>query len=86
MKSKMTQKLWSERALYVMLLPTIVYFILFHAFGVTATIVKENGKWVYAKATQAEKNKLAFYALLYKEGLLDNEYVTKQWDTMGYYR
>ena len=53
-----------------------------HAFGVTATIVKENGKWVYAKATQAEKNKLAFYALLYKEGLLDNEYVTKQWDTM----
>ncbi|MFA6776170.1 MAG: extracellular solute-binding protein [Sphaerochaetaceae bacterium] len=53
-----------------------------HAFGVTATIVKENGKWVYSKATQAEKNKLAFYAQLYKEGLLDNEYVTKQWDTM----
>jgi ABC-type sugar transport system, periplasmic component len=53
-----------------------------HAFGVTATIVKENGKWVYSKATDAEKQKLAFYAQLYKEGLLDNEYVTKQWDTM----
>jgi len=53
-----------------------------HAFGVTATIVKDNGKWVYSKATQAEKNKLAFYAQLYKEGLLDKEYVTKQWDTM----
>jgi len=53
-----------------------------HAFGVTATIIKENGKWVYSKATQSEKNKLAFYAQLFKEGLLDNEYVTKQWDTM----
>lgn len=53
-----------------------------HAFGVTATIVKENGQWVYSKATEAEKNKLAYYAQLYKEGLLDAEYVTKQWDTM----
>jgi putative aldouronate transport system substrate-binding protein len=53
-----------------------------HAFGVTATLVKENGKWVYSKATNAEKNKLAYYATLYKEGLLDNGYVTKQWDTM----
>lgn len=52
------------------------------AFGVTATMVKENGKWVYSKATEAEKAKLAFYATLYKEGLLDQEYVTKQWDTM----
>jgi len=34
MKSKMTQKLWSERALYVMLLPTIVYFILFHVLPI----------------------------------------------------
>lgn len=53
-----------------------------HAFGVSATMVKENGKWVYSKATEAEKNKLAFYATLYREGLLDKEYVTKQWDTM----
>ncbi|MPM61071.1 hypothetical protein SDC9_107925 [bioreactor metagenome] len=53
-----------------------------HAFGLTATIVKENGKWVYSNATKASRDKLAFYAKLYKEGLLDNEYVTKTWETM----
>ncbi|HAF85412.1 MAG TPA: ABC transporter substrate-binding protein, partial [Sphaerochaeta sp.] len=53
-----------------------------HAFGVTATIVKQNGTWVYSEITPASKNKLAFYAKLFKEGLLDNEYVTKKWDTM----
>jgi putative aldouronate transport system substrate-binding protein len=53
-----------------------------HAFGVTGTIMKVDGKYVYSKATQFEKNKLAYYAKLYKDGLLDKEYVTKQWDTM----
>lgn len=53
-----------------------------HAFGVTATIVKDGDRWVYSKATQGEKDKLAFYAKLYAEGLLDNEYVTKTWETM----
>ncbi|GAU77190.1 extracellular solute-binding protein [Fusibacter sp. 3D3] len=53
-----------------------------HAFGITSTIMNVDGKFVYAKATESEKNKLAFYAKLYKEGLLDKEYVTKQWDTM----
>jgi putative aldouronate transport system substrate-binding protein len=53
-----------------------------HAFGVTGTILKVDGKYVYSKATQFEKDKLAFYAKLYKDGLLDREYVTKQWDTM----
>lgn len=52
------------------------------AFGVTGTIVKENGKWVFSKASQFEKNKLEFYARLYKKGLIDPEYITKQWDTM----
>lgn len=52
-----------------------------HAFGVSTTITKENGKWVYSKATDAEKNKLAFYAKLYKDGLFDNNYITKKWDT-----
>jgi putative aldouronate transport system substrate-binding protein len=41
-----------------------------------------DGKYVYSKATQFEKDKLAFYAKLYKDGLLDKEYITKQWDTM----
>jgi putative aldouronate transport system substrate-binding protein len=53
-----------------------------HAFGITATIVKQNGTWVYTDATMETKNKLAFYAKLYADGLLDNEYVTKTWDTM----
>ncbi|SCY44710.1 extracellular solute-binding protein [Alkaliphilus peptidifermentans] len=53
-----------------------------HAFGVTSTIMKVDGKYVYSKATEFEKNKLEYYARLYKEGLLDKEYITKQWDTM----
>ena len=53
-----------------------------HAFGVTGTIMKVDGKYVFSKATEFEKNKLAFYAKLYKDGLLDKEYITKQWDTM----
>src|SRR5690606_35831337 len=32
--------------------------------------------------SQFEKNKLEFYARLYKKGLIDPEYITKQWDTM----
>ncbi len=52
-----------------------------HAFGVDSTITKENGTWVYSQATTAEKNKLAYYAKLYKDGLFDNNYITKQWDT-----
>lgn len=53
-----------------------------HAFGVNTTLMKVNDKWVYTKTTEYEKNKLAFYAELYKAGLLDHEYVTKKWDTM----
>lgn len=53
-----------------------------HAFGVTATVLKVDGKWVYAKATEFEKKKLEFYAKLYKEGLIDKEYLTNKWDTM----
>lgn len=52
------------------------------AFGVTATLVKQDGKWVFSKATEAEKNKLEFYAKLYAEGLLDPEYLTNTWDVM----
>jgi putative aldouronate transport system substrate-binding protein len=53
-----------------------------HAFGVTATIIKVDGKWVYSKATEFEKKKLEYYAKLYKEGIIDKEYITKKWDTM----
>jgi putative aldouronate transport system substrate-binding protein len=53
-----------------------------HAFGVTGTVVKEDGKWIYAMASQAEKAKLEFYAKLYADGLLDPEYLVDKWDTM----
>lgn len=53
-----------------------------HAFGVTETIVNVDGKWVFSKATEFERNKLDFYAKLYEEGLIDPEYITKKWDTM----
>lgn len=53
-----------------------------HAFGVTSTIMKVDDQYVYSMVTDAEKAKLEFYALLYKEGLLDPDYITKTWDTM----
>lgn len=52
------------------------------AFGITSTWMKgADGQWVYARVTPSEKSKLEFYAKLYKEGLLDPEYLTKKWDT-----
>ena len=52
------------------------------AFGITSTWMKgADGQWVYARVTPSEKAKLEFYAKLYKEGLLDPEYLTKKWDT-----
>ncbi|KIL35600.1 ABC transporter substrate-binding protein [Cohnella kolymensis] len=52
------------------------------AFGLTSTWIKgADGKYAFASTTQAEKEKLDFYAKLYKEGLLDPEFLTKKWDT-----
>lgn len=52
------------------------------AFGNSTTWIKgSDGKYVYSKITQNEKEKLTFYNKLYKEGLLDPEYLTKKWDT-----
>ena len=53
-----------------------------HAFGVTGTVVKENGQWIFSKASQAEKAKLEFYAKLYADGLLDPDFLTNTWDVM----
>ncbi len=53
------------------------------AFGVNQMWVKDDsGKWVFSKVTDMEKEKLAFYAKLYKEGLLDPEFVTTNWQGM----
>ncbi len=54
-----------------------------HAFGVTGTLMKqEDGGYVYSMVTEQEKNKLAFYAQLYQDGILDADYITKTWDVM----
>ncbi len=53
-----------------------------HAFGLTATWIKQGGSYVYKKVSDAEKDKLAFYQKLYAEGLFDKDYVTTKWDTM----
>ena len=53
-----------------------------HAFGVTGTCLQENGEWIFSKASQAEKAKLAFYAELYAEGLLDPDFLTLTWDVV----
>lgn len=51
-------------------------------FGITSTWMKgSDGQWVYSRVTPSEKTKLEFYAKLYKEGLLDPEYLTKKWDS-----
>ncbi|MCE5255962.1 MAG: extracellular solute-binding protein, partial [Spirochaetaceae bacterium] len=52
------------------------------AFGIKSTWIKgSDGKWVYSRVTPNEKEKLEFYAKLYREGLLDPEFLTKKWDT-----
>ncbi len=52
------------------------------AFGNTSTWMKgADGKWFYSRVSANERAKLEFYAKLYKEGLLDPEYLTKKWDT-----
>lgn len=56
-------------------------YIFNSAFGVNQSWVEQDGKYVYKKVTDAEKEKLAFYSELYKAGLLDKQYLTKAWDT-----
>ena len=52
------------------------------AFGLTSTWIKgADGKYVFGKISSFEKEKLEFYAKLYREGLLDSEFLTKKWDT-----
>lgn len=51
------------------------------AYGNTSTWMKgADGKWFYSRISANERAKLAFYAGLYKDGLLDPEYLTKKFD------
>lgn len=59
-----------------------INFIFNEAFGITSTWMKNSeGKYEYSLISQAEKDKLTYYNKLYSEGLFDQEYLTKQWDT-----
>jgi putative aldouronate transport system substrate-binding protein len=59
-----------------------INFIFNEAFGITSTWLKtDEGLYEYSLVSLAERDKLAFYNKLYSEGLFDNEYLTKQWDT-----
>ncbi|WP_226036071.1 extracellular solute-binding protein [Aquibacillus saliphilus] len=52
------------------------------AFGLNKTWLKnDQGELEYYRVSEQEKEKLAFYNKLYEEGLLDPQYVTKEWDT-----
>lgn len=51
------------------------------AFAIDQTWMQQDGSYVYYKVSNAQKEKLTYYADLYKEGLLDNEWISKKWDT-----
>lgn len=51
------------------------------AFGVTGSWMKNTaGDWVSSRVTVQEQNKIAFYASLRAQGLLDPEYITNKFD------
>lgn len=56
-------------------------YIFDFAFGINKTWLESDDGYVFNKVSQQEKEKLAFYNELYEAGLLDSEYLTKQWDT-----
>jgi putative aldouronate transport system substrate-binding protein len=61
---------------------TEINYIFNMAFGINQTWLKESdGNYIYSKVSNQEKEKLAFYNKLYNEGILDPQYITKQWDT-----
>ncbi|TPW32951.1 extracellular solute-binding protein [Pararhizobium mangrovi] len=52
------------------------------AFGIDATWLKdEEGAWVNSQISDEERDKLKYYHQLFKDGLLDPEYITLNWQT-----
>lgn len=51
------------------------------AFGISASWLKNDaGEWVSARVSNEQRAKLAYYNMLYAEGLLDPEYITSNWE------
>lgn len=56
-------------------------FVFNMAFGIDATWMKnEAGEWINSRVSSGERDKLAYYNSLFAEKILDNDYVTTQWD------
>lgn len=51
------------------------------AFGNTQTWQKDGDRYVFKRITANEKEKIEFYKSLYDQNLLDNQFITKKWDT-----
>ena len=52
------------------------------AFGLGATWENNNGDYSHRYISENQKEKFAFYNKLYKEGILDPEFITDKWDVM----
>ena len=52
------------------------------AFGIESSLTQVDGRWVFAEVTEGTKEKFKFLNKLYKEGLLDPDFVTNAWDSM----
>lgn len=50
------------------------------AFGVTATWLQDGDGWSHSQISNQERDKLMYYNQLFKDGLLDPEYVTINWE------
>lgn len=51
------------------------------AFGIDATWMQNDaGEWINSRVSDAEREKLAWYASLFADGVLDPEFVTSNWE------
>lgn len=51
------------------------------AFGIETTWMQNDaGEWIHSRVSDAEREKIAFYASLAEQGLLDPEYITTNWE------
>ncbi|SDF12748.1 extracellular solute-binding protein [Limimaricola pyoseonensis] len=51
------------------------------AFGIDRTWMQdEAGEWIHSRISAGEREKLAWYASLYADGVLDPEFVTSNWE------
>jgi putative aldouronate transport system substrate-binding protein len=53
------------------------------AFGISATWLKNSaGEWIDARVSDQERDKLSYYHMLFKEGMIDPEFITSNWEIL----